>query len=98
MVGWHHQLNALEFEQAPGDGEGQGGLACCSPWGHRETDMTGQLNNSNSLKVWSPPPRATHPAPLESHNTKGACRLLHPTIGVSVLLRLHPLASAVYWA
>ena len=34
MVGWHHWLNGHESEQAPGDGEGQGGLACCSPWGH----------------------------------------------------------------
>ena len=44
MVGWHHWLNGHEFEQAPGDGEGQGGLACCSPWGHKELDMTEQLN------------------------------------------------------
>ena len=36
MVGWHHQLDGHEFEQAPGDGDGQGGLACCSPWGHRD--------------------------------------------------------------
>ena len=36
MVGWHHQLNGHEFEQTPGDGEGQGGLACCSPWGRKE--------------------------------------------------------------
>ena len=35
MVGWHHRLNGHEFEQTPGDGEGQGSLACCSPWGHR---------------------------------------------------------------
>ena len=40
MVGWHHQLNGHEFEQTPGDGEGQGSLACCSPWGHKELDMT----------------------------------------------------------
>ena len=40
MVGWHHELGRHEFEQAPGDGEGQGGLACCSPWGHKEWDMT----------------------------------------------------------
>ena len=40
MVGWCHQLNELEFEQAPGDGEGQGSLGCCSPWGHKESDMT----------------------------------------------------------
>ena len=45
MVGWHQQLNGHEFEQTPGDGEGQGGLACCSPWGHKESSMTEQLNN-----------------------------------------------------
>ena len=38
MVGWHHQLNGHEFEQAPGEGEGQGSLVCCSPWGHKESD------------------------------------------------------------
>ena len=43
MVGWHHQLNGREFEQGPGDGEGQGGLACCSPWGRKEMDAT-ELN------------------------------------------------------
>ena len=46
MVGWHHQLIGHEFEQTPGDSEGQGSLACCSPWGRRESDMTEQLNNS----------------------------------------------------
>ena len=40
MVGWHHQLNGREFEQALGDGEGQGSLVCCSPWGRKELDMT----------------------------------------------------------
>ena len=40
MVGWHHQLNGHEFEQTPGDSEGQGSLACCSPRGHKESDMT----------------------------------------------------------
>ena len=40
MVGWHHQLNEHEFEQTPGDGEGQGSLACCSPWGHKKSDAT----------------------------------------------------------
>ena len=38
--GWHHQLNGLEFEQAPGDGEGQGSLACCCPQGCKELDTT----------------------------------------------------------
>ena len=45
MTGWHHQLNEHEFEQAPRDGEGQGSQACCSPWGHKESDTTEQLNN-----------------------------------------------------
>ena len=45
MAGWHHQLNEHEFEQAPRDGEGQGSQACCSPWGHKESDTTEQLNN-----------------------------------------------------
>ena len=40
MIGWHQRLNVHELEQAPGDGEGQGGLACCSPWGHKELDTT----------------------------------------------------------
>ena len=40
MVGWHHQLNGYEFEKAFGVGDGQGGLACCSPWDHKELDMT----------------------------------------------------------
>ena len=40
MVGWHHWLNGHEFEQAPGDGEGQGSLMCCSPWGHKEWNTT----------------------------------------------------------
>ena len=44
MVGWHHWLNGQEFEQAPGVGAGQGGLACCSPWGHKESDMIEWLN------------------------------------------------------
>ena len=44
MVGWHQSLNGREFEQALGDGEGQGSLVCCSPWGHRESDTTECLN------------------------------------------------------
>jgi len=44
MVGWHHQLGGHEFEQALGVGDGQGSLVCCSPWGHKESDMTEQLN------------------------------------------------------
>ena len=43
-VGWHHQLDGQESEQAPGVGDGQEGLMCCSPWGRKESDMTEQLN------------------------------------------------------
>ena len=46
MVGWHHQLDGHEFEQAPGYGDGQGSLACCSPWGRNKSDTTEQLNNN----------------------------------------------------
>jgi len=46
MVGWHHQFNGHELGQTPGDSEGQGGLACCSPWGSKESDVTWLLNNS----------------------------------------------------
>ena len=46
MVGWHHQLDGHEFEQAPGLGDGQGSLACCSPWSRKELDMTWRLNKS----------------------------------------------------
>ena len=49
MFGWHHQLKGHEFEKALGDGEGQGSLACCSPWGHKGLDTTKLLNNN---KEW----------------------------------------------
>ena len=44
MAGWYHRLSGREFEQAPGAGDGQEGLAFCSPWGHKESDTTEQLN------------------------------------------------------
>ena len=45
MAGWHHRLDGYKFEQPLGDSEGQGGLVCCSPWSHKELDITEQLNN-----------------------------------------------------
>ena len=51
MVRWHHWLNGHEFEQAPGVGDGQGSLACCSPWGHKELDMTERLNWTDGPSV-----------------------------------------------
>ena len=53
MVGWHHQLNGLEFEQTLGDIEGQGSLACCSPSGLKESDTTERLNNNSIWGVFS---------------------------------------------
>ena len=46
MVGWHHRFDGQEFEQVPGVGDGQGSLACCSPWGRTESDTTEWLNNN----------------------------------------------------
>ena len=69
MAGWHHQLNAHEFEQAPGDGEGQGSLVCCSPWGHKEVghdwvtekqqqglgaNYTSKMSASKGSSKWKP--------------------------------------------
>ena len=46
MAGWHHRLDGHEFEQTPVVGDGQGGLACCSPWGPKDLDTTEQLNST----------------------------------------------------
>ena len=51
MVGQYYPLNGSEFEQIPGDSERQGSLACCSPWGHKELNMTWPLNNSNNTRI-----------------------------------------------
>ena len=53
MVEWHHRLNGHEFEQAPGDGEGQGSLACFSPWGCKEQEMTEQITHFQSTNQWA---------------------------------------------
>ena len=49
MVGWHHRLSGQEFESTPGVGDGQGSLACCSPWGRKESDRTERLNWKSTL-------------------------------------------------
>ena len=56
MVGWHPRLSEHEFEQAAGDGEGQGSLACCSPRGRKELDTTERLNSSDKCGILAPPP------------------------------------------
>ena len=66
---WHHQLNGYEFEQALGVGDGQGSLACCSPWGHKESDTTEQLN-------WTKPytqNMETQVMPLRHWDHSGQC-------------------------
>ena len=68
MVGWYHQLHGHELEQTLGDSEGQGSLACCSPWGLTELDTTWRLNNNKQffLKKTNPPknPDTLHPLSL----------------------------------
>ena len=51
MFGWHHGLNGHEFEQTLEDSEEQGSLACCSPWGLKESDTTEPLNNNKTYQV-----------------------------------------------
>ena len=60
MIGWYRQLNEHEFEQTPGDSEGQGSLACCSPRGCKELNMTERLNDNNNHRLL---PLATSPHP-----------------------------------
>ena len=51
MVGWHHRLEGHEFEQAPGDEEGQGSLQCCSPWICKELDTTERMKNNSENEI-----------------------------------------------
>ena len=77
MVGWHHRLNGPEFEQAPGDSEGQGSLACCSPRGHKESDMTERVNNKRSRLPWvscQAEGRGQPPLHPSSHLTRASVR------------------------
>ena len=52
MAGWHQRLNGREFEWTPGDGDGQGGLACCDSWGRKESDVTECLNWTDLFYIW----------------------------------------------
>ena len=63
MLGWHHQLDGHEFQQAPGVGDGQGGLACCSPWGRKESKT--QLSDQTELTEYN----------WEIVEDRGACML-----------------------
>ena len=69
MVGWHHQLNGHEFEQSLGDGEGQGSLASCSPWGRKKLDMTKRLTQFRIMVLEKP---------LESPLDNEGIQTIHP--------------------
>ena len=71
MVGWHHRLNGLEFEKAPRVDDGQGSLACCSPWGHKESDMTEWLTELLHPKAWRHSSRWPLPLPCPLLGTTG---------------------------
>ena len=68
MVGWYHGLNGHEFEQTPGDNEGQGSLTCCSSWVHKESDMTQRLNNNNDNNNTSNTKQVKETVPAWSQN------------------------------
>ena len=70
MVGWHHRLDGHEFEQALGVGDGQASLVCCSPWGHKELNMTEQLNGNEFLFPRLVPTHITWLPRLSSINFK----------------------------
>ena len=76
MVGWHHQLDGLEFDQTLGDGEGQGSLLSCNPWSCKKSDMTERLRNNNNHRTieCSLSPHTTSPHTTKEHlNTEGKC-------------------------
>ena len=97
LVGWHHQLNGHEFEQAPGDGEGQGSLVCCSPWGHRvRQDLTNQLLHT---KTWSGTHSESGGDVLSSHWAQmHSCKLKNAHMPVSPSLASCPaLLATLLW-
>ena len=109
MAGRHHRCNEYELGQTSGDGEGQGGLACCSPWGCKELDMTGQLNNwdtSSQATSWEghslTPSRHNCPKIPWAHSCLGTWLCppegLAPTLHTSALaLALGPREPCTQW-
>ena len=95
MVGWHHRLNGHEFEQAPGVGDGQGGLACCSPWGRKESDTTELLSWTGTFLQLS---SQVHAMVLQSRFSAPG---LHWPHQVSTQLRAQELCAflcfGIYW-
>ena len=94
MVGWHHWLDGHECESIPWDSEGQGYLACCSPWGHEELDRTKGLNNDNNNSIGCKFPMATHLQCRFTHNVVGHRRM---AIGVVKQMRILPTKTHTQW-
>ena len=93
MAGWYHWLNGHEFGWTPGVGEGQGGLACCNSWGHKEADMTDWTElNWTGLQHTRPP--CPSPAPGVYSNSHPSGRWCHPSISSSVF----PFSSLLHLA
>ena len=102
MVGWHHQLNGHEFEQAPGDGEGQGSLACCSPWGHKELDTNEQMSNTTTVNKYNMNPHCQTPGLKElsplTHCFSWAQSILRyqgSQVGRSLDVNIHSIMSII---
>ena len=93
LVGWHHWLNGHEFEHTLGDGEGQGSLVRCSPWGHEEPDLTERLNNN--YKDWGAGRAAPH---LQGEPEGRKRRLSLPTQASQhcCICGSHPLEPCIY--
>ena len=94
MVGWHHRLNGNEFEQTLGDSEGQGSLECCSPWSHKESDISERLNNKYEAveQIVKSLPRSTRKrdGPGEQRGSSSRECRLSP-------LRLHTMTFSSSW-
>ena len=74
MVGWHHRLNVCDFEQTLEDGEGQGSLTCCCPWGRKESDMTqGQNSSKGQGNAWAKELRRDLGTSFTYFSCKSAC-------------------------
>ena len=92
MVKQHHQLNRHEFEQTPGDGRGQRSLACYSPRGHKESDMTQRLNNETTTNVYfNIHSQGGQYYSLVSNNPKGSCLIF-----ISIRLLIGILACIIF--
>jgi len=91
VVRWHHRLDGHEFEETPGDGERQGSLACCSPWGHKESDTTELLNNR---RLGSIPGSERSPGEENGHPVQYSC-LENPTDRGAWWTIVHGIAKSV---